>query len=44
MFLSLDKVLARVSKMLVPDGMIMVVCERIIPELLFFQSVVLKDG
>lgn len=37
MFPSLDEVLARVSKLLVPGGIIMVVCERITPELSFFS-------
>lgn len=37
MFPFLDEVLAKVSKLLVPDGMIMVVCERITPELPFFS-------
>lgn len=42
MFPLLDEVLAKVSKLLTHDGMIMVVCERIIPELPFFSINSLK--
>lgn len=42
MFPSLDKVLANVSKLLAADGMIMVVCERITPELPFLSINSLK--
>jgi SAM-dependent methyltransferase len=42
MFPFLDEVLAKVSKLLVPEGMIMVVCERITPEFPFFSINSLK--
>ncbi len=42
MFPVLDEVLERASKLLVPDGMIMVVCERITSELPFFSISGLK--
>ena len=37
MFPSLNKVLAKASKLLAPGGMLMVVCERITPEFPFFS-------